>query len=399
MLRTTCSRIARPVDWSSTTMTVLRAEGSTLTCALAMTPPWGRFSPTSLPPRAPGCPAKRPRFHCFFPRVPEERLELSWCRHRRILSPLRLPVPPFRPRAKIIIPRMLVSEFDYELPEEVGGGDTVVLNDTRVIKARLPGRKRTGGRIEVFIERALGANDALALVRASHAPPEGSELLVGDGVRVVVSGREADLYRLHFPEPVDAVLERFGAIPLPPYITHAPQAEDAERYQTVYAAVPGAVAAPTAGLHFDAAMLEGLGARGARVAKLTLHVGVGTFQPVRSERVEDHRMHLERYTIPRETMDALRGHRVLAVGTTSLRALETAAQTGELSGETGLFVYPGFRFRVVDRLLTNFHLPRSTLLMLVSAFAGKDHIFRAYRHAIEKRYRFFSYGDAMLIER
>src|SRR5437879_555662 len=305
MLRTTCSRIARPVDWSSTTITVLRAEGSTLTCALAMTPPWGRFSPTSLPPRAPGCPAKRPRFHCFFPRVPEERLELSWCRHRRILSPLRLPVPPFRPRAKIIIPRMLVSEFDYELPEEliaqrpapdrtasrllhldarsghieelafaelpaqVGGGDTVVLNDTRVIKARLPGRKRTGGRIEVFIERALGANDALALVRASHAPLEGSELLVGDGVRVVVSGREGELYRLDFLEALDDVLERFGAVPLPPYIAHPPQAEDAERYQTVYAAVPGAVAAPTAGLHFDAAMLERLRERGARLAKLT----------------------------------------------------------------------------------------------------------------------------------
>ena len=330
---------------------------------------------------------------------------------------------------------MLVSEFDYELPEEliaqrpapertasrllhldarsgeiedlafaelpaqVGGGDTVVLNDTRVIKARLPGRKRTGGRIEVFIERALGASDALALVRASHAPPEGSELLVGYGVRAIVSGREGELYRLHFLEPIDAVLERFGAVPLPPYITHPPQAEDTERYQTVYAAVPGAVAAPTAGLHFDAAMLERLRERGARLAKLTLHVGVGTFQPVRSERVEDHRMHPERYTIPRETMDALRGRRVLAVGTTSLRALETAAQTGELSGETGLFVYPGFRFRVVDRLLTNFHLPRSTLLMLVSAFAGKDRIFRAYRHAVEKRYRFFSYGDAMLIER
>src|SRR5229473_709048 len=290
---------------------------------------------------------------------------------------------------------MLVSEFDYELPKE--------------LIAQRPAPERTAsrllhldarsGKIEVFIERALGENDALALVRASHAPFEGSELLVGDGVRVVVSGREADLYRLHFLEPIDAVLERFGAVPLPPYITHAPQEEDAERYQTVYAAVPGAVAAPTAGLHFDAAMLERLGARGARLAKLTLHVGVGTFQPVRSERVEDHRMHLERYTIPRETMDALRGRRVLAVGTTSLRALETAAQTGELSGETGLFVYPGFRFRVVDRLLTNFHLPRSTLLMLVSAFAGKDHILRAYRHAIEKRYRFFSYGDAMLIER
>ncbi|HXM82932.1 MAG TPA: tRNA preQ1(34) S-adenosylmethionine ribosyltransferase-isomerase QueA [Burkholderiales bacterium] len=330
---------------------------------------------------------------------------------------------------------MLVSDFDYELPEEliaqhpvpertasrllrldarsgeledlaftdlarqVGGDDTVVLNDTRVIKARLPGRKRTGGRIEVFVERALGPNDALALIRASHPPAEGVELLVGEGMRVVVSGREGDLYRLHFFEPIDALLERFGLTPLPPYIRHPAQAQDAERYQTVYAAVPGAVAAPTAGLHFDAAMLERLAARGARIAKLTLHVGVGTFQPVRGARVEDHRMHLERYTIPQETMDALRGRRVLAVGTTSLRALETAAQTGELSGETALFVYPGFGFRVVDRLLTNFHLPRSTLLMLASAFAGKENLFRAYRHAIEKRYRFFSYGDAMLIER
>jgi S-adenosylmethionine:tRNA ribosyltransferase-isomerase len=330
---------------------------------------------------------------------------------------------------------MLVSDFDYELPEEliaqhpaaertasrllrldarsgeledlaftdlaqqVGADDTLVLNDTRVIKARLPGRKRTGGRIEVFIERALGPNDALALIRASHPPAEGAELLVAQGVRVVVLGREGDLYRLRFFEPIAALLERFGLTPLPPYIRHPAQVQDAERYQTVYAAVPGAVAAPTAGLHFDTAMLERLAARGARIAKLTLHVGVGTFQPVRGAHVEDHRMHLERYTIPQETMDALRGRRVLAVGTTSLRALESAAQTGELSGETALFVYPGFSFRVVDRLLTNFHLPRSTLLMLASAFAGRDKLLRAYRHAIEKRYRFFSYGDAMLIER
>src|SRR6266849_2668034 len=330
---------------------------------------------------------------------------------------------------------MLVSEFDYELPKELiaqrpapertasrllhldarsgeiedlafadlpaqlGEGDTVVLNDTRVIKARLPGRKRTGGRIEVFIERALGENDALALVRASHAPFEGSELLVGDGVRVVVSGREADLYRLHFLEPIDAVLERFGAIPLPPYITHAPQEEDAERYQTVYAAVPGAVAAPTAGLHFDAAMLEKIEQKGARIAKLTLHVGFGTFQPVRVDEVEAHRMHAERYSIPAATLEAVSGKRILAVGTTSLRALESFALKKEPAGETGLFIYPGFRFQMVDRLLTNFHLPRSTLLMLVCAFAGKENVFKAYRHAIAKRYRFFSYGDAMLIER
>src|SRR2546421_4007554 len=328
---------------------------------------------------------------------------------------------------------MLVSEFDYELPEELiaqrpapertasrllhldarsgeiedlafaelpaqlGGGDTVVLNDTRVIKARLPGRKRTGGRIEVFIERALGANDALALVRASHAPPEGSELLVGDGVRVIVSGREGELYRLHFLEAIDAVLERFGAVPLPPYIAHLPQAEDAERYQTVYAAVPGAVAAPTAGLPFDAAMLARLRERGARVAKLTLHVGFGTFQPVRVEQIERHRMHRERYSIPDETLKALAGRRVLAVGTTTLRALESAAATGASAGETDLFIYPSHPFQVVDRLLTNFHLPRSTLLMLVCAFAGRDNTLRAYRHAVERRYRFFSYGDAMLI--
>jgi S-adenosylmethionine:tRNA ribosyltransferase-isomerase len=285
-----------------------------------------------------------------------------------------------------------------ELPDLVDERDVLVLNDTRVVKARLAGRKASGGKIELFVERALGAREALALIRASHPPAAGSELVVGN-TRVSVLGREGELYKVRFPENVDTLLERFGAVPLPPYIRHAPRAEDAERYQTVYAAAPGAVAAPTAGLHFDEGTLERVRARGATVAKLTLHVGFGTFQPVRVDEVEAHRMHSERYKISPETMALVSQRRALAVGTTSLRALETAARTGALEGETDIFIYPGFEFRVVKRLLTNFHLPRSTLLMLVCAFAGKEKIFNAYAHAIAKRYRFFSYGDAMLIER
>ena len=339
---------------------------------------------------------------------------------------------------------MRVSEFDYALPENliaqhparersgsrllhldartgalrdmyftdlanlVASPDVLVLNDTRVINARLAGRKSTGGRIELMIERVTGTHEALALIRASHPPQAGAELSVGSGVRVLVLGREQDLYRVRFPEAtVEDVMERFGAVPLPPYITHAPDAVDAERYQTVYAARPGAVAAPTAGLHFDASMLERLAARGVGIARVTLHVGAGTFQPVRTETVEAHRMHRERYDIPGATVEAIEaaraaGGQVLAVGTTALRALESAARNGPLragAGETDLFIYPGFRFRVVDRLLTNFHLPRSSLLMLVAAFAGLDRIRQAYAHAIAQRYRFFSYGDAMLIER
>jgi S-adenosylmethionine:tRNA ribosyltransferase-isomerase len=235
------------------------------------------------------------------------------------------------------------------------------------------------------------------LIRASRPPAPESELVIHD-LRVRVEGREGELYRVRFPEDVDAVLERFGAVPLPPYIRHAPQAEDAERYQTVYAAVPGAVAAPTAGLHFDEEMLRKVEQAGASLAKITLHVGFGTFQPVRGEEVEAHRMHAERYRISQEAWKAIAGRRVLTVGTTSLRALEAAALTGRLEGQTDLFIYPGFKFQVVRRLLTNFHLPGSTLLMLVSAFAGIENIRKAYAHAIAKRYRFYSYGDAMLIE-
>jgi S-adenosylmethionine:tRNA ribosyltransferase-isomerase len=329
---------------------------------------------------------------------------------------------------------MLVSEFDYELPAGliaqhpavqrtasrllrldaatgaiedlaftdlprlVDERDALVLNDTRVVRARLAGRKASGGKIELFVERTFGAREALALIRASHPPPAGTELLV-ENVRVRVLGREDERFRVRFSEDILPLLERHGAVPLPPYIRHAPQNDDAERYQTVYAAVPGAVAAPTAGLHFDESILQKIRDRKALVAKITLHVGFGTFQPVRVGEVEAHRMHKERYEIARATMESLSGKRVLAVGTTSLRALESAARTGELKGETDLFVYPGFRFQVVQRLLTNFHLPKSTLLMLVCAFAGKENVLRAYQHAVEHEYRFFSYGDAMLIER
>ena len=282
-----------------------------------------------------------------------------------------------------------------DLPTLVEARDAVVLNNTRVIKARLLGSKASGGRVEFFVERVVGEHVALGLIRASHAPAPGTRLSIGDGVSAEVLGREDDLYRVRFAEPVAAMLERCGSVPLPPYITHAPGPEDAERYQTVYAECPGAVAAPTAGLHFDQDMLEKIRERGAAIAKITLHVGAGTFRPVRAENIEEHRMHAERYMVPQSTRKIISGKRVLAVGTTTLRALESNAD----SGETDLFIYPGFRFRVVDRLLTNFHLPKSSLLMLVAAFAGLDNIRKAYAHAIEQRYRFFSYGDAMLIER
>jgi S-adenosylmethionine:tRNA ribosyltransferase-isomerase len=295
-----------------------------------------------------------------------------------------------------------------DLPQLVAPGDLMVFNDTRVIKARLAGRKKSGGSIEALVERVIGDGEAWAHVRASHAPREGAQLVIADTFDVRVMERRGDLFRLRFPPGVEVLdlLERHGAVPLPPYITHAPDASDEERYQTVFAREPGAVAAPTAGLHFDAAMIESLKARGARMAYVTLHVGAGTFQPVRVEDVAQHDMHSEWYHVPQATVEAIRetrgaGGRVIAVGTTSLRALETAG-SGELTagyGETKLFIVPGYRFRVVDRLVTNFHLPKSTLLMLVAAFAGLEHILAAYRHAVEARYRFFSYGDAMLIER
>jgi S-adenosylmethionine:tRNA ribosyltransferase-isomerase len=284
--------------------------------------------------------------------------------------------------------------------------DVVVLNDTRVIKARLLGHKATGGRIELLVERVLADDEALAQVRASHMPKAGSRIVLADEVEATVLECSGGFARLRFEgcDDLFALLERHGAVPLPPYIEHAPDAADEARYQTVYARERGAVAAPTAGLHFDEALLERLRVRGVRLAYVTLHVGAGTFQPVRSDDLAAHEMHSEWYRVPQETVDAIRrtreeGGRVLAVGTTVLRALESADDVHAGSGETKLFIVPGYRFRVVDRLITNFHLPKSTLLMLVSAFGGFDNIRRAYAHAIEKRYRFYSYGDAMLIER
>ncbi len=278
-----------------------------------------------------------------------------------------------------------------------------------MIKARLRGRKETGGEVEVLVERVLGADTALAHVRASKTPKPGRKLLFAPGVSAEVTGRRDDLFELRFlaAQSVLDILAAHGEVPLPPYITHTPQADDESRYQTVYAAVPGAVAAPTAGLHFDAAMLAALEAKGVASARVTLHVGAGTFQPVRGDDISSHVMHAEWYSIPEATVNAIaatraRGGRVVAVGTTTLRALESAAAAGPLcaqSAETRLFIVPGFTFRVVDRLVTNFHLPKSTLLMLVSAFSGTDLIRRAYAHAVAQRYRFFSYGDAMFLER
>ena len=294
-----------------------------------------------------------------------------------------------------------------DLPDLVQAGDVLVMNDTRVIKARLAGRKESGGQVEVLVERVLDHERVLAQVRASKTPRAGSRLLLAHGAMAEVLGRRDEFFELRFLECADvfALLERAGSVPLPPYITHVADAADDARYQTVYARTPGAVAAPTAGLHFDDAMLATLKAKGVQFAWITLHVGAGTFQPLRVEDPAEHRMHAEWYALPQATVDAIAsaraaGGRVIAVGTTSLRALESAAAEGALragSAETRLFVVPGYRFRVVDRLITNFHLPRSTLMMLVSAFAGLDNIRRAYAHAVNKRYRFFSYGDAMLI--
>ena len=299
-----------------------------------------------------------------------------------------------------------------QLLQHVVRGDVMVFNDTRVIKARLTGSKDSGGKVEVLIERVLTGDRALAQIRSSKSPRAGSRLLLTGGTVATVLGRQDEFFELRFENCADifALLDQHGAVPLPPYITHAADAVDESRYQTVYARTPGAVAAPTAGLHFDAAMLDALKQQGVTIAHVTLHVGAGTFQPVRVSDLCEHQMHSEWYDVPQITVDAIhaarmRGSRVMAVGTTSLRALESAAsgeRSGELqagTGDTRLFITPGYAFKVVDRLLTNFHLPKSTLLMLVSAFAGVDNVRRAYRHAIEQRYRFFSYGDAMLIER
>jgi S-adenosylmethionine:tRNA ribosyltransferase-isomerase len=295
-----------------------------------------------------------------------------------------------------------------ELPALLAPGDLLVVNDTKVIKARLLGEKDSGGRVEALVERVLSEREALAQVRASKPPRAGMRLRLAGALDVEVLAREGEFYRLRFGTDVLEALERHGEVPLPPYIDRPADAADAGRYQTVYASRPGAVAAPTAGLHFDPALLDALEARGIARAQVTLHVGAGTFQPVRVADLSQHRMHAERYEIPQATVDAIaaarrRGGKIVAVGTTTVRCLEgSAARNGAAAAEraeTDLFITPGFPFRVVDRLITNFHLPRSTLLVLVSAFAGTERMRRAYRHAIAQRYRFFSYGDAMLVDR
>ena len=295
-----------------------------------------------------------------------------------------------------------------DLPECLRPGDLLVMNDSRVLHARLYGRKASGGQVEVLVERIVGSDEVLAQVRASKPPKVGSRLILEGDLDVDVIARVGEFYHLRLPGDALVLIEQHGRLPLPPYITRDAAAPDEARYQTVYAREKGSVAAPTAGLHFDDELIARLRARGVAIAYVTLHVGAGTFQPVRTHDLAAHRMHTERYSIPAETLAAIaavraRGGCIVAVGTTTLRALESAADAQDSvkvgAGETAIFITPGFKFRVVDKLLTNFHLPKSTLLMLVAAFAGLPEIRAAYRHAIAARYRFFSYGDAMLLTR
>ncbi|MCU6432431.1 tRNA preQ1(34) S-adenosylmethionine ribosyltransferase-isomerase QueA [Undibacterium sp. Jales W-56] len=341
------------------------------------------------------------------------------------------------------MPTLTLSDFDFDLPEELiaqtalpdrsasrllhvdgdrladrhfadiveqlSAGDLLVFNDTRVLKARFHGVKETGGKVEMLVERVIsntaGAHIVHVQLRASKSPQAGAKIRLADAFDVVVGERAGEFFTLHFPGDVFELIEQYGRLPLPPYINHEADDFDEQRYQTVYSRVPGAVAAPTAGLHFDQALLDRCQEKGIQFAYVTLHVGAGTFQPVRTENLADHAMHSEWYTIPQATVDAVRatkaaGKSVVAVGTTSMRALESGSQSGSLqagSDDTRLFITPGYVFKTVDRLITNFHLPKSTLLMLVSAFAGYDRIRAAYAHAIAHRYRFFSYGDAMLL--
>lgn len=319
---------------------------------------------------------------------------------------------PQRPASRLLHvrqhPLRLIDRRFAELADVLDAGDLLVFNDTRVIPARLFGRKPTGGRVELLVERILDAEHILAQVRCSKALRPGGELLLADGVTARVCSREASFYRLALAGPGSAaeILEAIGHIPLPPYIERPDETLDVARYQTVFARHRGAVAAPTAGLHFDQPLLAQLQRQGIGQAYVTLHVGAGTFQPVRVNDILKHRMHAERVEVSAEVCERIRqtrarGGRVIAVGTTVVRSLESAVQHGAIvpfSGETRLFITPGYRFQVVDALLTNFHIPESTLLMLVCAFGGREHILRAYRHAVQEKYRFYSYGDAMFVE-
>ena len=305
-----------------------------------------------------------------------------------------------------------VDRIFRDLPSLLRSGDLLVFNDTRVVKARLFGEKPTGGKLELLVERVLTGQEVVAHMKVSKKPPVGTTLQMVGGFTATLLGRWPEengaLFRFAFESPADedpyALMARCGHVPLPPYIEHTDSAEDESRYQTVFARVPGAVAAPTAALHFDEGLLAQLEARGVQRANVTLHVGAGTFQPVKTENIAEHAMHAERYDVPEATQRAIteckaRGGRVVAVGTTTVRTLESWAHSGEAAGDTRIFITPGFRFAHVDVLVTNFHLPKSTLMMLVSAFAGYEHVMALYAHAIAQGYRFFSYGDAMLLAR
>jgi S-adenosylmethionine:tRNA ribosyltransferase-isomerase len=301
-----------------------------------------------------------------------------------------------------------VDRVFRELPQLLQPGDLLVFNDTQVVKARLFGEKPTGGKLELLVERVLQGHEVVCHMKVSKKPPVGTVLRMVGGFTATLLGRwpedDGPLFRFAFSEEPYDVMQRHGHVPLPPYIEHADTTEDAQRYQTIFARAPGAVAAPTAALHFDESVLAALEERGVRRASVTLHVGAGTFQPVKTENIAEHRMHSERYEVPMATQQAIadlreRGGRLVAVGTTTVRTLESWAQSGQAQGDTSIFITPGFAFRHIDLLLTNFHLPKSTLMMLVSAFAGHAHVMALYRHAIAQRYRFFSYGDAMLLAR
>ena len=304
----------------------------------------------------------------------------------------------------------LISDEQFiDICQFIDAGDLLIFNNTKVIKARLVGQKESGGAIEALVERIIDEHHVLAHIRASKSPKPGARLIFANAFKAEVEARQDDLFllRIDSPRRVLDLLDEYGSLPLPPYITHTADEFDDERYQTVFAKDPGAVAAPTAGLHFDDDVIKRLEAKGVNVAYVTLHVGAGTFQPVRVDNINEHKMHSELYSVPAETIALIKttqtsGKKVTAIGTTALRALESAARSGKLlagNGETDIFITPGYKFKVVDRLLTNFHLPKSTLLMLVSAFAGFENIQKSYQHAIAQEYRFFSYGDAMLIER
>ncbi len=307
----------------------------------------------------------------------------------------------------------VVDRIFHELPGLLQAGDLLVFNDTKVVKARIFGEKASGGKLELLIERVLPGHQVVAHMKVSKKPLIGGKMFMMGGAHnggfdAVLLGRwpneNGQLFHLQLSDEPHALMEKHGHVPLPPYITHTDSEEDAQRYQTVFARAPGAVAAPTAALHFDEGVLAALAARGVHTASVTLHVGAGTFQPVKTENIAEHTMHSEWYEVPEATQQAIaackaRGSQVVAVGTTTVRTLESWAKSGQASGDTQIFITPGFEFQVVDRLITNFHLPKSTLMMLVSAFAGYEHIMGLYRHAIAQQYRFFSYGDAMLLVR